>query len=94
MVYVGTGKYLEPADNASTGPTQTFYGIWSSNDPSLPRLVQRSELLQQTIIDESSVTDAKGKQRKARVTSDTSINWQTQRGFYLDLPALRRKAGE
>ena len=37
------------------------------------------------------MTDADGKPRLTRVTSDNSINWQTQRGFFLDLPAPGEK---
>lgn len=86
VVYFGTGKYLEPSDNAPTGPTQTFYGIWARNDPNVSPLVQRNELLRQTVIATSTITGADGQPRRARVTSDNRIEWQTHRGFYLDLP--------
>jgi type IV pilus assembly protein PilY1 len=98
VVYFGTGKYLEKTDNrvtvdgTPTGksvPTQTFYGIWDKEQKGLP--VERSSLLQQTVLDTSSTTDAQGKPRLTRVTSDRAIDWQRHRGFFLDLPAPGEK---
>jgi type IV pilus assembly protein PilY1 len=86
VVYFGTGKYLERIDNMTTGaPTQTFYGIWDKN--LLGARVLRSDLLQQMVLAAPTVTGASGKQHLTRVTSDHVIDWQTRRGFYLDLPA-------
>lgn len=83
MIYVGTGKYLEPSDNASRGTTQTFYGIWDRQG--IP--VTRAELLQQTFIAETTVTDVHNQGRAVRVTSNHAIDWQQQRGWFIDLPA-------
>jgi type IV pilus assembly protein PilY1 len=78
LVYVGTGKYLENSDNTSSSfQTQTFYGLWDKLEAS-PSLITRSDLLQQTVLLE---TDGK------RVTSNTAIDWNTHKGWYLDLPA-------
>jgi type IV pilus assembly protein PilY1 len=77
LVYAGTGKYLENSDNTSASfQTQTFYALWDKLEAN-PTLITRSNLLQQTVLVE---TDGK------RVTSNTAINWNTQRGWYLDLP--------
>jgi type IV pilus assembly protein PilY1 len=77
LVYVGTGKYLEAGDNTTSGAqTQTFYGIWDTLEAN-PTLITRGNLLQQTVLSE-----ADGK----RITSDTAIDWNTHKGWYLDLP--------
>jgi type IV pilus assembly protein PilY1 len=66
-------------------PTQTFYGIWDKN--LLGARALRSDLLQQMVLATPTMTDASGNQHITRVTSDNVIDWQTKRGFYLDLPA-------
>ncbi|MDZ7379260.1 MAG: PilC/PilY family type IV pilus protein, partial [candidate division KSB1 bacterium] len=82
MVYFGTGKYLEASDNTTTGaPTQTFYGIWDKGDGVLPNFT-RSHLRQQSVITEMVVHG-----HTVRVTTDEAVNWTSQRGWYLDLPA-------
>ena len=91
VVYVGTGKYLEKSDNSTVGATtQSFYGIWDTNVPGASP-VARSALVQQTVIASPTVTDVNGTPRLTRVTSDNPINWQTQRGFFLDFPAPGEK---
>jgi type IV pilus assembly protein PilY1 len=77
LVYFGTGKYLENSDNTSASfQTQSFYGLWDKLETT-PSLITRSNLLQQTVLLETS-----GK----RVTSNTAIDWNTHKGWYLDLP--------
>jgi type IV pilus assembly protein PilY1 len=75
IVYFGTGKYLEDSDTTSLSP-QTFYGIWDKLE-TLPTVVTRSDLLQQTVLSESG---------GQRITSQNEIDWQTQSGCYIDLP--------
>jgi type IV pilus assembly protein PilY1 len=75
LIYFGTGKYLESSDPTTTA-TQTFYGLWDKLEPN-PTLIARSELREQTVLAESSET---------RVTSNHSVDWDTHRGWYLDLP--------
>lgn len=76
LVYFGTGKYLEQADNVTTGtPTQTFYAIW--DQPDSAAIVQRTSLLAQTVTDIVSTL---------RVTSNHPIDWTTHKGWYIDLP--------
>jgi type IV pilus assembly protein PilY1 len=77
LVYFGTGKYLENGDHITTGAqTQTFYSLWDKLETN-PTLITRSSLLPQTVLAETG-----GK----RVTSNTAIDWNTNRGWYLDLP--------
>jgi type IV pilus assembly protein PilY1 len=79
LVYIGTGSYIATSDLSNT-QQQSFYGIW--DDPNTTATVLRSQLLQQTIT--STVDNASS---SWRVTSNNSIDWTTQRGWYMDLPA-------
>lgn len=85
MIYFGTGRFFAENDNvvpaapAAWPQVQTFYGIW--DDPTATAsTVARSQLQQQQII--SEVPTANG---PARRLTQNSVNWNTQRGFYLDL---------
>ncbi len=83
VVYFGTGKYLESSDKSTANATpQTFYGIWDRQG----RAVTRSELLPQTFLTETTVTDAQDNVRTVRMTSNTPIDWQQHSGWYLDFP--------
>ncbi len=79
MVYFGTGKYLEDADNSSIGQnTQAFYGVWDKDTSDVPfsshaaTVYDRDFLLEQTI---DYQFDATATLRAARVTSDNSVTW-------------------
>jgi type IV pilus assembly protein PilY1 len=85
VVYVGTGKYLEMNDTYTTSK-QTFYGIWDKNDQTLTSF-GRSALLQQSVISEPVVNG-----KTIRVTSDNTIDWAMQRGWYIDLPATGERS--
>lgn len=84
MLYFGTGKYLESADNATNNqPTQTFYAIWdkwSKDSTTTYSSFTRSDLLQQTIIEERTINGT-----EARITSDNPIDWLVHQGWYMDL---------
>lgn len=79
IVYFGTGKYLEPVVDVATSSTQTqtFYGIWD-NGAQVNSVTTRNSttLLQQAIDAETS---------NYRHTTLNSINWTTQKGWYMDL---------
>ena len=94
IAYFGTGKYLGSDDILDTN-TQTFYGIWdrwfdADGDTTYDEkdfedeafVIDRSLLLQQEImgtnLNQFTLVDA-------RVTTDHSIDWKTQGGWYLDL---------
>jgi type IV pilus assembly protein PilY1 len=77
IVYVGTGKYIEDADNTDTIPTQTFYAFWDKLEAA-PTVVTRSVLQEQTILLESG---------GQRITSNNEVNWSGgQLGWFIDLP--------
>jgi len=87
MVYFGTGKYFETIDNNVTGAqTQTFYGIWDNN-----ATVTKSDLQAQSI---SSEVTAGG--FNVRVTTNNTVNYPTQKGWYMDLlkPSATTSDGE
>jgi len=103
MVYFGTGKYLENADNSATGQnTQTFYGIWDKNTSTVPTF-NRTHLLPQTIDYQFAATTTL---RAARVTSDTPMVWHYTSGnptgspisdylgWYMDLKNPNTSANE
>jgi len=75
MVYFGTGQYLQQADITTTS-TQTFYGMLDKLEQN-PTLIARSNLVAQTVVSESG---------GRRVTSNNSVDWNTTRGWYFDLP--------
>lgn len=79
LVYVGTGKYLESSD-VTPGGTQTIYALWDKAlSPST--ITGRGQLLQQEVV---STTTYSGK--NYRRSSSNTIDWATQRGWYMDLP--------
>lgn len=86
IVYFGTGKFLETTDNnGAAGGKQTFYAIWDNN----AQVTGRSVLQQQSITTEGTYTftapDSSTVTQQLRVTSNNTVNWGTQKGWYLDL---------
>jgi type IV pilus assembly protein PilY1 len=71
MVYFGTGQYLTDADKTTTG-VQSFYGVWDKGDVGLTP----ANLQQQTF--EVGFNN--------QVVTDTTITWDTQYGWYVNLP--------
>lgn len=70
MVYFGTGKYLESADNLATGQdTQSVFGIWDDGSNGKTR----ADLLTQTL---DEVTDARFTGDTFRIVSDNAIAWE------------------
>ncbi|HWX00165.1 pilus assembly protein [Collimonas sp.] len=84
MVMIGTGKYIETTDKANTD-TQSVYGIW---DKAGAATATRSQLVQQTLTNVLSSTGA----LLGRTVSSNAINWVSQRGWYIDLPASGERA--
>lgn len=82
MVVFGTGKYVEVGDNLPTAQAttqiQTLYGIWDKNDGS--PVGARSNLQSQQITASSTSNG-----RESRQLSSNTVNWDNQRGWYLDL---------
>jgi len=91
MVLFGTGKYLENGDNTipNSPQTQTFYGIHDPNQSTgnpTPVGTGRTDLVEQEILDEVDVLDDNNDVvNRARIVSDNTVNYSTQKGWYLDL---------
>ncbi|MCL1960480.1 MAG: PilC/PilY family type IV pilus protein, partial [Desulfovibrionaceae bacterium] len=88
MVYFGSGKSFEDKDNLLT-TTNTVYGVWDNNTAAVaaPSTSNRNMMVGQ-VIDE--VTDVILGSRY-RLTTTNTVNWQTQRGWYMDLPETGEK---
>lgn len=79
MLYFGTGKYFEDIDNTFLNPpAQTFYGLWDNNTT-----IDKNKLTQQSVLLEVASSG-----NTYRVTSNNSVNYPTQQGWFMDLPTL------
>jgi len=72
MVYFGTGQYLV-LDDPKNEDQQSFYGIWDRNSIDLTR-----SHLQAQYFDPNFANDV--------VLTDNAVDWETQSGWYIDLP--------
>lgn len=82
MVYVGTGRILHGSDfidvKANGAPvTHSFYALWDNSTT----ISGRNQLARRTI---SVGTDG------TRQVSGNQVDWSTQRGWYVELPAGER----
>lgn len=100
IVLFGTGKYLEQTDNISlNGGVQSFYAIWDDgiSTGQSPKPVSRSALQEQSIIFQGPVDfeTADGTvTEELRVTSTQAVNWNTQKGWFLNLVPPQGFEGE
>lgn len=78
MVYVGTGRYYQVGDNATT-TVQTMYGVMDDGSR-LTGTNHRTSLQQQSIVYEGTVSGV-----RARAVSSNAVNYPTQKGWYIDL---------
>lgn len=86
LIYFGTGKYIEVADNTRDNQTtQTLYALWDDGS----RITNRNELQKQEIIKEGEVLvpadDGSYNPVSYRVTTDNTVDWANKRGWYIDL---------
>ena len=81
MVLFGTGIYLQPTDPSPPYQRQSFYGIWDRNDGST--VSGRGVLQPQTVEGEVAAGNA-----VYRVTTNHTVDWGSQRGWYLDFPTV------
>ncbi|RMF18735.1 MAG: fimbrial assembly protein [Gammaproteobacteria bacterium] len=89
LVYVGTGKFLEPDDvtvSAST-VTQSFYAIWDKGTANVGRI----NLQRQSILKETTQSG-----RAYRVLSQNPVDWNSKLGWYMDFikPSSTDNQGE
>lgn len=78
MVFFGTGRFLEAGDKVQLFQTQSMFGVW--DDPLNNTKIMRADLQEQEIYAVESVDGI-----TARRITDSPVNWQTQRGWALDL---------
>jgi type IV pilus assembly protein PilY1 len=91
MLYFGTGKYIEPNDNAiSAQPTQAFYGIWDKDQAPLTAFTSSKLMLQESSDqvslnfdnDEDGDTDVT---KSVRKSTNHAINYDSHMGWYIKL---------
>lgn len=80
MVYFGTGKYFEVNDQVVNASPQvnSFYAIRDQNAV----ITSKTSLQEQKILFETTIASLA---IDLRVTSDTAIDYSTQKGWYMDL---------
>ena len=78
LVFFGTGRMFETSDGTST-QTQSIYGIWDAGSA----LGSSPTLLSQTLT-EKTHSSAGG--TRVRVSSTSSIDWTSDKGWETDLP--------
>jgi type IV pilus assembly protein PilY1 len=79
LVYVGTGKYLEPSDVGSA-PGNAMYGIWDQG------AANAGPLLEQNFTD---IADIDGK--SYRTATARAINWATHKGWFASFPGAAER---
>ena len=97
MLYFGTGRFFAVGDNTNT-QVQTFYALWDNytNNNEITysctsNSCNRDSTLQaQTILYEGSGPGG----NSVRVTSNASVDYNSKRGWYLDLKYPNTAAGE
>lgn len=87
MVYFGTGQYLTATDPTDK-TVQSFYAVWDkpgvTNSTTTPS-VSRSNLQQQYIYIDSSLTNTTQYGYYTRVTTANPVDYTTKWGWYMDL---------
>jgi type IV pilus assembly protein PilY1 len=101
LVLFGTGQYLSAEDKIDK-QVQSLYGIWDDRGVVYPsaegglEVPTRSELLQQELLVEATVTDENGvPTSRGRISTNHPANWSADgdRGWYVDLK-LQGLAGD
>ena len=97
LVYAGTGKYLETSDQAVDDTRHRLYALWDEEPledaDALRHAFEDGDLLAQSITGEREFaydSDGNGVEDSAaslRESTQHSIDWDTHRGWYVDLTA-------
>lgn len=86
LVYFGTGKYIETGDNGTVGTqTQTFYGIWDNDATVSGRVALQAQTLTGGFTESAA---------EWRAVSQNSVNWSSQKGWYLDLATAEKQVSD
>lgn len=86
LVLFGTGKFNEVADKVDK-TQQAFYAIWDQSNAA--GTIQKNELQAQAITEEFNENN-----ETYIETSENSVNWDAQRGWYLPLQYGNAQQGE
>ncbi len=93
MLFFGTGKFFETNDNlvGAAPQVQSFYGIWDrTSSPATAVTGNRDTALQrQQIVYEGP---AGGSAFEVRLTTDNDVDWNSKRGWYIDLRSPNKGA--
>ncbi|MFK7992621.1 MAG: pilus assembly protein [Granulosicoccus sp.] len=93
MIYMASGKYLEPADQQNSSRLNRIVAMWDKNpfvDPNLLVNFNGGQFLQQRITSETAVaydTDGDGSDDtslRIRKSTQQAIDWETHLGWYMD----------
>jgi type IV pilus assembly protein PilY1 len=94
MVYLATGKYLEPSDQESTDQLHRIYALWDPDpfsDTNLSSEFSNGKMLEQSITAETVLSfdsDGDGTDdttAEVRKSTQSEIDWDIHDGWYLDL---------
>lgn len=103
LLYFGTGKYLEPADQTPTGAAHRFYAIWdkgaATNTAELTAISARKMLEQTITVEDAYSYDSnddgiEDTSVDIRETSQNSIDWEVHNGWYIELAYDGNNLGE
>lgn len=91
VIFVGTGKYLEPSDLSDTQP-QSLYAI-KDDDATTTLVNPRTTLVQQFLIEnpDGTATRISAKSQDATETGSNEVDFGVHRGWFLDWPATRER---
>lgn len=89
LVFFGTGQYFAEGDQSVGSTIQSLYGIWDKEGGTAIDLTNRSMLQSQEILGEAEVAG-----NNFRLLSKEPIDWDTQRGWYVDLIVHGNLTGE
>lgn len=103
MLYFGTGKYLEPADQTPSAGIHRFYAIWdkgpATNTAGLSRITAGNMLEQYITVEDVYAYDSDDDgfddtTLDLRETSTHAIDWNVHQGWYMDLAFNDVNTGE
>jgi type IV pilus assembly protein PilY1 len=88
MLYFGTGTFFQTGDNFVSSPQeQSFYGIWDKTAPSVIMYTDREDILtrQEILYEDDPAALPSGRNFAVRVTSNNPTDWDSARGWFIDL---------
>lgn len=84
MVYFGTGKYYESADNLTKG-IQSFYGIADTDNRVTITTATKNTVLHEKVITAETTTRRTIANDATPESGETTVDWDSKSGWYIDL---------